>query len=251
MRENKLKALQKRRYKKTTDSNHAGLIAPNLLEQGFTCTGPDQKWGVDISYIWTAEGWLYLAIVLDLFSRRIGGWATSDRLKKDLALMALNRAIALRRPASGLIQHSDIGLSGLRYATKPFLSSGRMLFRNQAQPCCKTSAMSKVVHRRCESFNGQRTHRFYSRHSLQASCRICLCRQRGDLFDLCFNSLRFLGNLTRKVTALLANQFWQIAVVILDDRFNPLQMPDPSRNWVTKLAEDCKRCLSPNYFSFF
>ena len=75
MRDNKLKALHKRRYKKTTDSNHGGLIAPNLLDQDFACTGPDQKWGVDISYIWTAEGWLYLAIVLDLFSRRIVGWA--------------------------------------------------------------------------------------------------------------------------------------------------------------------------------
>lgn len=82
MRDNKLKALQKRRYKKTTDSHHGGLIAPSLLDQDFACTGPDQKWGVDISYIWTAEGWLYLAIVLDLFSRRIVGWATSDRLKK-------------------------------------------------------------------------------------------------------------------------------------------------------------------------
>ena len=107
MRDNGLKALQKRRYKKTTDSNHGGLVAPNLLDQDFACDGPDQKWGADISYISTAEGWLYLAIVLDLFSRRIVGWATSERLKKDLALTALSRAIALRRPPLGLIHHSD------------------------------------------------------------------------------------------------------------------------------------------------
>jgi putative transposase len=109
MRENGLKALQKRRYKKTTDSSHNGPVAANLLDQDFSCDGPDQKWGADISYIWTAEGWLYLAIVLDLYSRRIIGWATSDRLKKDLALNALRRAIVLRRPPPGLIQHTDRG----------------------------------------------------------------------------------------------------------------------------------------------
>ena len=109
MRDNGLKALKKRRYKKTTDSHHGGLVAANLLDQDFTCDAPDQKWGADISYIWTAEGWLYLAIVLDLYSRRIVGWATSDRLKKDLALNALRRAIALRGPPPGLIHHSDRG----------------------------------------------------------------------------------------------------------------------------------------------
>ena len=70
---------------------------------------PDQKWGVDISYVWTAEGWLYLAIVLDLFSRRIVGWQLSDRMKRGLAMDALQRAINLRRPPSGLIHHSDRG----------------------------------------------------------------------------------------------------------------------------------------------
>jgi putative transposase len=109
MRDNGLKALQKRRYKKTTDSHHGGPVAANLLDQDFACDGPDQKWGADISYIWTAEGWLYLAIVLDLYSRRIVGWATSDRLKKDLALNALRRAIALRNPRPGLVQHTDRG----------------------------------------------------------------------------------------------------------------------------------------------
>jgi putative transposase len=98
MRENGLKAHQKRRFKKTTDSCHDCPIAFNILDQNFACDGPDQKWGADIGYIWTAEGWLYLAIVLDLYSRRIVGWATSDRLKKDLALKALSQAILIRRP---------------------------------------------------------------------------------------------------------------------------------------------------------
>ena len=109
MRENGLKARQRRRFRKTTDSDHGGPVAPNVLDQDFSCGGPDQKWGVDISYIWTNEGWLYLAIVVDFYSRRIVGWAVSNRMKKDLALKALHRAIALRDPPAGLIHHSDRG----------------------------------------------------------------------------------------------------------------------------------------------
>lgn len=109
MRENGLRARQKRRFKRTTDSLHAFPIAPNLLDQGFTATGPNQKWGADISYVWTREGWLYLAVIIDLFARRLIGWAVSDRLHKELALSALRRAIAVRRPAAGLIHHADRG----------------------------------------------------------------------------------------------------------------------------------------------
>jgi putative transposase len=109
MSENGLKARQKTRFKKTTDSDHGGPVAGNVLDQDFTATAPDQKWGVDISYIWTSEGWLYLAIVLDLFSRRIVGWQLSDRMQRGLAMTALQRAINLRRPPPGLIHHSDRG----------------------------------------------------------------------------------------------------------------------------------------------
>lgn len=109
MRENGMKARQKRRFKRTTDSLHAFPVAPNLLDQDFTASGPNQKWAADISYVWTREGWLYLAIVIDLFARRVVGWATSDRLHKELALSALRRAIAVRRPDAGLIHHADRG----------------------------------------------------------------------------------------------------------------------------------------------
>ena len=109
MRDNGLKALQKRRYIQTTDSAHGGPVAANILDQDFSASQPDQKWGVDISYVWTAEGWLYLAIALDLFSRRIVGWETSDRMKKDLAINALKRALILRRPQPGMVHHSDRG----------------------------------------------------------------------------------------------------------------------------------------------
>jgi transposase InsO family protein len=109
MRENGLVARQKRRFKRTTDSEHSWPVAPNLLDQVFEAEAPDQKWGVDISYIWTKEGWLYLAIVLDLFSCRVVGWTTSDRLHRALALSALRKALAMRQPAAGLIHHSDRG----------------------------------------------------------------------------------------------------------------------------------------------
>ncbi|WP_406565995.1 IS3 family transposase [Allitabrizicola rongguiensis] len=109
MRENGLVARQKRRFKRTTDSEHALPVAPNLIAQDFQAEQPDRKWGADISYIWTAEGWLYPAVVLVLFSRRVVGWATNDRLKRDLAVEALRRALITRNPAPGLVHHSDRG----------------------------------------------------------------------------------------------------------------------------------------------
>jgi transposase InsO family protein len=83
--------------------------SPNLLDQDVAAEVPDQKWSADISYIWTAEGWLYLAVLIDLFSRRVVGWAACDRLKKDLALRALRMALTTRQPSPGCIHHSDRG----------------------------------------------------------------------------------------------------------------------------------------------
>lgn len=112
MRENGLYARQKRRFKRTTDSQHALPVAANIIDQDFAATGPNQKWGVDISYVWTREGWLYLAVVIDLFSRRVVGWDVSDRLLRQLAVNALRKAIVMRRPKPGLIHHSDRGVQG-------------------------------------------------------------------------------------------------------------------------------------------
>ena len=109
MRENGLKARQRRRFKRTTDSLHAFPVAPNLLDQDFAAKRADEKWGADISYVWTREGWLYLAVVMDLYARRVVGWAVSDRLHKELVLTALRRALVIRRPGAGLIHHSDRG----------------------------------------------------------------------------------------------------------------------------------------------
>lgn len=109
MRQNGISVVRTHKHKVTTDSNHKFNIAPNLLNRDFFAERPNQKWVVDISYIWTREGWLYLAVVLDLHSRRVIGWAVSNRMKRDLANRALKMAIALRRPPKGCVHHSDRG----------------------------------------------------------------------------------------------------------------------------------------------
>ena len=107
MRQNNISVIRTRKHKVTTDSNHKFNIAPNLLNRNFVAGHPNQKWVVDISYVWTQEGWLYLAAVLDLHSRRVIGWAVSNRMKRDLAIRALDMAVALRKPPRGCIHHSD------------------------------------------------------------------------------------------------------------------------------------------------
>jgi putative transposase len=117
MPENGLHARQKRRFKRTTDSQHAFPVAPNIIDQDFAATGTNQKWGVDISHIWTREGWLYLSVVIDLFSRRVVGWAVGDRLHRELAISALQKAIIMRRPKPGLVHQSD---RGSQYCARSF-----------------------------------------------------------------------------------------------------------------------------------
>jgi transposase InsO family protein len=100
---------KKRRYKVTTDSRNTERIADNLLNRDFRASAPDEVWVTDVTAIWSIAGWVYLAAILDLFSRRVVGWATSEHNDTDLALAALNRAIAARNPPPGLIHHSDRG----------------------------------------------------------------------------------------------------------------------------------------------
>jgi transposase InsO family protein len=114
MRELRLQGVTPRKFRVTTDSNHGHSIAKNLVDRNFEASGPNEKWATDITYVWTSEGWLYLAIVMDLYSRRIVGWATADHLKTDLCLDALRMAIQQRTGIKGLIHHSD---RGVQYAS--------------------------------------------------------------------------------------------------------------------------------------
>jgi transposase InsO family protein len=109
MRENGIRARHKRRYKVTTDSRHGLPIAENLLDRNFTPTAPNQSWSADITYLWTDEGWLYLAIVLDLFNREVIGWSLKPRMTTDIVLDALIMAWFRRRPGAGVLHHSDRG----------------------------------------------------------------------------------------------------------------------------------------------
>jgi len=100
---------QRRRHKTTTRANPAHPVEPNVLDRDFTATRPDQRWVTDITYIWTDEGWAYLAAILDLYSRAIVGWALSASLSTDLPLAALNMALLRRTPGRELLHHSDRG----------------------------------------------------------------------------------------------------------------------------------------------
>lgn len=117
MRENGLKARKKRRFKATTDSRHSLPVAPNLVGRQFTVTLPNRVWVSDITYIWTKEGWLYLCIIIDLYSRMAVGWSMGSRITADLTLSALSMSVAHRKPLEGLLFHSD---RGVQYAAESF-----------------------------------------------------------------------------------------------------------------------------------
>lgn len=109
MRARGLAARRRRQFRVTTHSRHAFPVAPNVLARQFDRLQPDRAWVTDITYIPTGEGWLYLAVLLDLCSRLAVGWAMSDRITDDLTLDALGMALARRRPPQGLLHHSDRG----------------------------------------------------------------------------------------------------------------------------------------------
>lgn len=112
MRHHGIRARAPRRYRVcTTDSKHSLPLAPNLLAQNFLADRPNQVWLADITYIATGEGWLYLAVILDLFTRKVVGWAMRDHMRAELTIAALTMAIQRRRPGAGLIHHSYRGSS--------------------------------------------------------------------------------------------------------------------------------------------
>jgi putative transposase len=109
MREAGIRSRTKKKFKATTNSQHNLPVAPNLLNQDFTAQAPDRVWVGDITYMPTNEGWLYLAIVLDLFDRKVVGWSASSRMTRQLAIDALMMALDRRSPSGGLVHHTDRG----------------------------------------------------------------------------------------------------------------------------------------------
>ena len=128
---------------KTTDSNHNLPVAPNLLDRNFQQTAANQAWVEDITYVRTDEGWLYLATLLDLFSRKVVGWSMSDRIDRVLALNALDMAVKNRRPGAGHIHHSD---RGSQYASNDYreaLKSHRMVVSMSRKGNCWDNAVAE------------------------------------------------------------------------------------------------------------
>ena len=128
MRENNVSPrLCKRRKPRTTDSNHSLKPSPNLLEQQFGCSVPNRVWLADITYVDTAEGWLYVAAIKDMATREIVGWAMDDHLRSELCCDALNMALGRRGPVPGLIHHSDRGVQYAGSEYRALLGSAKII----------------------------------------------------------------------------------------------------------------------------
>jgi transposase InsO family protein len=148
MRHHGIRAIMARpRRVRTTDSRHDLPIAPNLLDRNFTAAAPNRIWLADITYVETDQGWLYLAVVMDLFSRKIVGWAMADHLRADLPLAALRMAISAQRPGAGLIHHSD---RGVQYASaeyrKVLQSAGFKASMSGKADCYDNAPMESFFH---------------------------------------------------------------------------------------------------------
>lgn len=158
MRTQGLRAKAARKFKATTNSNHSLPVAPNLLEQNFEAESADQKWVSDITYIWTDEGWLYLAVVMDLYSRMVVGWAMSERMTADLVCGALQMALWRRKRPGGVIVHSDRGSQYCGRAYQKLLCDHKLICSmSKKGDCYDNAAMESWNHSlKVEAIHGER-----------------------------------------------------------------------------------------------
>ncbi len=171
MRENDIRARHKRRCKATTDSKHALRVAPNLLARDFTLAKPHPVWTADMTYIWTHEGWLYLAVVLDLFNREVVGWSIQPRMTADMVMDALTIAWFRKKPEPGLIHHSDRGSPYAGHAFQARLEKYGMVCSMSRKGHCWDNAPTESFFNRLKN---ERVHG--TRYSTQATAE-------ADLFD--------------------------------------------------------------------
>ena len=155
MKENGIRARHKRRYKATTDSKHNLPVAQNLLDRNFTPTTPNKVWTADMTYIWTDEGWLYLAVVIDLFNREVVGWSIKPRMTADIVMDALTMAWFRRKPAPGLMHHSDRGSQYARHAFQARLKAYDMTCSMSRKGNCWDNAPTESF------FNSLKTERVH------------------------------------------------------------------------------------------
>lgn len=189
---------QRRRYCVTTNSKHSLAVAPNILNRKFTIAIPNKVWVTDISYLWTLEGWLYIAAVLDLFSRRIVGWAMANHMKEVLVQDALLMALTRRQPPSGLLHHSD---RGVQYAAQNY------------QQELKDAGITVSMSRKGNCWDNAVMERFWgSLKSERTNSRIYPTREIAkadviDYFEMFYNSKRLHSTLNYLSPMQFENQF--------------------------------------------
>jgi transposase InsO family protein len=143
MREAGIRSKMRRKFQRTTDSKHNHPVAPNLLDQDFSTSAPNQVWASDITYIWTDEGWLFLSSTLDLYSRMVVGWSMSASMPASLVEDALQMAIDRRRPAPGLIHHSDRGVQYAAHAFQGLLERNGIVCSMSGKGNCYDNAVKE------------------------------------------------------------------------------------------------------------
>jgi putative transposase len=166
MRRQGLRAKAAKKFKATTNSKHSLPVAPNLLQQDFTATAPNRKYVSDITYLWTDEGWLYLATVIDLYSRLVVGWAMSERMTTQLVCDALQMALWRRRMPTGVIVHSDRGSQYCSAAYQALIRKHDLLCSMSAKGCCYDNACAESFFHtlKVEAIHGER---FASREEMR------------------------------------------------------------------------------------
>ena len=171
MRKAGVSCKQRRCYRNTTDSNHSLPVADNVLNREFTVAEPNRVWVTDITYLWTLEGWVYVAAVLDLFSRRIVGFAIAEHMRESLINDALQMALSLRQPEAGLLHHSD---QGVQYASDNY------------QETLKTANITVSMSRKANCWDNAVMERFWgSLKSERTDGRIYVTREevKNDVID--------------------------------------------------------------------
>lgn len=186
MRAHGWRAKAARKYKATTNSRHHLPVSPNLLQQNFESRLPNEKWVSDITYIWTDEGWLYLAVVLDLYSRMVVGWALSERMTSSLVINALQMALWRRKRPRGVIIHSD---RGSQYCSSDYQKlialNGLICSMSKRGDCYDNAAMESWNHSfKVEAIHGER---FSSREDAK--------RQVFEYIDVYYNRVRLHSKL--------------------------------------------------------
>jgi transposase InsO family protein len=159
MKESKLVSKVKRKFKATTNSNHNLEVKANILKQNFQAFAPNMKWTSDITYIWTQEGWLYLAVILDLFNRQVISWQVSKSLSKEFVYTSIEKAVKRRKPAKGnLIFHSDRGVQYASNEVKALLERNKIQQSMSRKGNCYDNAVTETF------FKTLKTELIYQNH---------------------------------------------------------------------------------------